>query len=186
MAEGKTYELSEVVGVTVQSTEAEFIIHPNTGNGGALCYFSDGKRVASGDIIMSGSESFMTLHFSGYEDTQKLLESHDVSWGASWAVNVCNKTTFGNGENGYLMSLGEASIIRENIGKVDGILGKINGADVMSGLQYWTSSLNTNNEDGRLLSVWYVMDITATKHFAEGANVQNMKYVRPIARLINN
>lgn len=83
------------------------------------------------------------------------------------------------------MSAGEAVIIFDNRIIINALLAKINGADtIVDGKGIWTSTLNANADDN-LIQAWYLMEEPGN-HRIDGHNVQGMKYVRPIARLINN
>lgn len=192
MAEGKTYELSEVVGVTVQEEEVSFIIHPNYAKNGQTCYWSWGSPSLSESLFRTKLETVADDHITGYEDTQTLIADFD-SAGASWgrpsneyAVYAADNVTFSNGEKGYLMSAGEAVIIFDNRTIINALLAKINGADtIVDGKGIWTSTLNANAGE-TIIYAWYLMEEHDKGHRIDGHNVQGMKYVRPIARLINN
>lgn len=191
MAEGKTYELSEVVGVTVQEAEVSFIIHPNYAKNGQTCYWSWGSPSLSESLFRTSLETEADDHITGYEDTQTLIADFDrngASWGRpsnEYAVYAADNVTFSNEEKGYLMSAGEAVIIFDNRIIINALLAKINGADtIVDGKGIWTSTLCVNPDDN-LIQAWYLMEEPG-KHRIDGHNVQGMKYVRPIARLINN
>lgn len=186
MADGKTYELSEVVGVTVQETKASFVIHPKYGNNGETCYFSSGnKRVPS--LFFTGLEYSAHDYYNGYEDTQIIIDEFGT-YNSDWAAPSAKGTMFNNGESGYLMSAGEAVIIYNNRDKINDMLAKINGADtIVDGKGIWTSTGNSIQEDtGYIYQVWYLMENPTPVHRIDGANVQAKKYVRPIARINNN
>lgn len=191
MAEGKTYELSEVVGVTVQETEVNFIIHPNYAKNGQTCYWSWGSPSLSESLFRTDYEFTADKHFTGYDDTQTLIadfDSNGASWGRpsnEYAVYAADNVTFSNGEKGYLMSAGEAVMIYNNRVAINALLAKINGADtIIDGKGIWTSTLNGNAGE-TVNNVWYLIE-NPGNHRIDGVNVQTMKYVRPIARLINN
>lgn len=192
MAEGKTYELSEVVGVTVQETEVSFIIHPNYAKNGQTCYWSWGSPSLSESLFRTDYEFTADKHFTGYDDTQTLIadfDSNGASWGRpgnEYAAYTADNVTFNNGEKGYLMSAGEAVMIYNNRVAINSLLAKINGADtIIDGKGIWTSTLNANAGEA-IIYAWYLMEEHDKGHRIDGANVQSMKYVRPIARLINN
>lgn len=191
MAEGKTYEVSEVVGVTVQEAEVSFIIHPNYAKNGQTCYWSWGSPSLSESLFRTSLETEADDHITGYEDTQTLIADFDrngASWGRpsnEYAVYAADNVTFSNEEKGYLMSAGEAVIIFDNRIIINALLAKINGADtIVDGKGIWTSTLCVNPDDN-LIQAWYLMEEPGN-HRIDGHNVQGMKYVRPIARLINN
>ena len=191
MAEGKTYEVSEVVGVTVQEAEVSFIIHPNYAKNGQTCYWSWGSPSLSESLFRTSLETEADGHITGYEDTQTLIADFDrngASWGRpsnEYAVYAADNVTFSNEEKGYLMSAGEAVIIFDNRIIINALLAKINGADtIVDGKGIWTSTLCVNPDDN-LIQAWYLMEEPGN-HRIDGHNVQGMKYVRPIARLINN
>lgn len=191
MAEGKTYELSEVVGVTVQEAEVSFIIHPNYAKNGQTCYWSWGSPSLSGSLFRTDYEFTADKHFTGYDDTQTLIadfDSNGASWGRpgnEYAAYTADNVTFNNGEKGYLMSAGEAVMIYNNRVAINALLAKINGADtIIDGKGIWTSTLNGNAGE-TVNNAWYLIE-NPGKHRIDGVNVQSMKYVRPIARLINN
>lgn len=191
MAEGKTYKVSEVVGVTVQEAEVSFIIHPNYAKNGQTCYWSWGSPSLSESLFRTSLETAADDHITGYEDTQTLIadfDSNGASWGRpsnEYAVYAADNVTFSNEEKGYLMSAGEAVIIFDNRIKINALLAKINGADtIVDGKGIWTSTLCINPDDN-LIRAWYLMEEPGN-HRIDGHNVQGKKYVRPIARLINN
>lgn len=191
MAEGNTYEVSEVVGVTVQEAEVSFIIHPNYAKNGQTCYWSWGSPSLSESLFRTSLETEADDHITGYEDTQTLIADFDrngASWGRpsnEYAVYAADNVTFSNEEKGYLMSAGEAVIIFDNRIIINALLAKINGADtIVDGKGIWTSTLCVNPDDN-LIQAWYLMEEPGN-HRIDGHNVQGMKYVRPIARLINN
>lgn len=191
MAEGKTYEVSEVVGVTVQEAEVSFIIHPNYAKNGQTCYWSWGSPSLSESLFRTRLETEADDHTTGYEDTQTLIADFDrngASWGRpsnEYAVYAADNVTFSNEEKGYLMSAGEAVIIFDNRIIINALLAKINGADtIVDGKGIWTSTLNFD-EDTNEIQAWYLIEEPG-KHRIDGCDVQAMKYVRPIARLINN
>ena len=107
MAEGKTYEVSEVVGVTVQVSEVSFIIHPNYAKNGQTCYWSWGSPSLSESLFRTSLESEASDHITGYEDTQTLIADFDrngASWGRpsnEYAVYAADNVTFSNEEKGY-------------------------------------------------------------------------------------
>lgn len=192
MADGKTYELSEVVGVTVQETEASFVIHPKYAKDGKTCYWSWGSPALSNSLFRTGYEYSADKHFTGYDDTQTLIadfDSNGASWGRpgnEYAVYAADNVTFNNGEKGYLMSAGEAVKINDNRTAINALLAKINGADAImpDGMDIWTSTLN-GNEGEVINNAWYLIGNPVSYHRIDGANVQAKKYVRPIARINN-
>lgn len=183
----KTYELSEVVGVTVEKSEASFVIHPNYGRSGRTSYFCSGDQNISQEIFKTSNEYEADTHFNGYEDTQTIIEEfnkNDVYLEDVWAAGACSLITFNNGEHGYLMSTGEAKIIYDNREIINELLKKINGADsIVDGKGIWTSTVNELNSGGQLYIMWYLMEKPSDGHFIDGHNVQGLKYTRPLARI---
>lgn len=90
MAEGKTYELSEVVGVTVQEAEVSFIIHPNYAKNGQTCYWSWGSPSLSESLFRTKLETEADDHITGYETRRRssLILTEMAQAGAGQAMST--------------------------------------------------------------------------------------------------
>lgn len=186
----KMWEQSEVVGVAVQLGGHNFVIHPKYAKNGKTCYWAYGGLPLSSSLYRTTLEHEADDHFTGYEDTQVIITSLDDS-GASWgrpsneyAAYTADNVTFNNGEKGYLMSTGEAVIINDNKDIINALFAKINGADTVVDRDIWTSTLN-GGEGETVNEAWYLMTMPQ-EHRIDGANIQSLKYVRPLARIIDN
>lgn len=178
-----------VAGITYNGTiftgeSTAFIIGLNE----YQCYFCNGTQTLGDDadkIVTTSLANEAVQDLAGKDNTD-ILCAH-LTGSSDWACNKCrNETILGGTKQGFLPSAGQmGTIIGDDIEYINELLEHCGGTPVSESRSYFTSTLNSFTEDGYLYQVWYQNKTTniTNNTAADGCNVQNYFYVRPVFEL---
>lgn len=94
-----------------------------------------------------------------------------------WACNVAKNSVWKDGRQGYLPALGELSFISKYIEDLNDARIKC-GCDELQKTNYWSSTLNSRNEQGYVES-GYISDL---HDYFDGGRVQGYYYCIPVSK----
>ena len=173
-----------VAGITYNGTGTAFIIGLNE----YQCYFCNGTQTLgddAGKIVTTSLANEAVQDMAGKDNTD-ILCAH-LTGSSDWACNKCrNETILGGTKQGFLPSAGQmGEIIGDDVDYINELLEHCGGTAVSLSRSYFTSTLNELTEEGYLYLVWYQNKATniANHTAADGCNVQNYFYVRPVFEL---
>lgn len=169
------YSLDEVIGVFLNDSNngVKLIIHPSAEK---QCYFGSGNMSLPNDYqgIITADVSVAVTDMYGYKNTEKITSTGQGN--NTWACNYA-KSINDDGLSWYVNSLGEAQIIGNLLPQINYLLRKCGGVE-LGGKNYWTTTLNSVGKDTNTInSAW----ITDYNRYRDGANVQAIMSVRPVA-----
>jgi hypothetical protein len=133
--EWDTANNSKAVGVAVITEECAFVIGRFAYVLKDTCVWSSETGSAVQGCYYAESYSEAILDYDGIKNTEAMLA---VESSANYAAGLASSYTFANGKKGYLMSAGEAHIIKNNLSAIHTAMSKIIGWS--SSLYVWTST----------------------------------------------
>ena len=132
--EWDTANNSKAVGVAVITEGCAFVVGEVL-HTGAVCPWSSETASAVPGCYYSSSASEAYMDYDGIKNTEAMLK---VESSTSYAAGLASSYTFANGKKGYLMSAGEAHIIKNNLSAIQTAMSKIAGWS--SDIYVWTST----------------------------------------------
>ena len=174
--EWDTANNSKAVGVAVITEECAFVIGRFTYVLKGTCVWSSETESAVQGCYYAESYSQAILDYDGVKNTKAMLA---VDSSANYAAGLASSYIFANGKKGYLMSAGEAHIIKNNLNAISTAMSKIIG---------WSSSLYVWTSTQMEKKYAYLLDIEddelSSQISSASKSYSNDAYVMPICPLI--
>lgn len=162
----------QIVGFIVKDNSYSLLVHPDQA---VQCYFCDGtQQCSSYEIKYDGTVNAAKTDMDGESNTNILCSEMTYD---QWACNVAKNSVWKDGRQGYLPALGELSFISKYIEDLNDARIKC-GCDELQKTNYWSSTLNSRNEQGYVEGV-YISDL---RDYFDGGRVQGYYYCIPVSK----